>query len=187
MEIDYNNKLERMSCTMFAIRYILNYIRTWWLFHIVHRNVSYKGFIRVCKGTSFSSYVHVNLGKNIQFGDYANIGTDLECGNNVLIGGHVAIVGKDDHGFCTPGKTMWSMVNAMKNGKTVIGNDVWLGYGVTVVGPVKIGSGSIVAAGSVLTKDVPECEIWGGVPAKKIRDRFVSEEDKKTHLENINK
>ena len=47
---------------------------------------------------------------------------------------------------------------------------------------VTIGRGSIVAAGSVVTKDIPSCEIWGGVPARKIRDRFETEEEKKYHI-----
>lgn len=47
---------------------------------------------------------------------------------------------------------------------------------------MKIGAGSIVAAGSLVTKDIPSCEIWGGVPAKKISDRFKNDEDKQKHL-----
>ena len=38
--------------------------------------------------------------------------------------------------------------------------------------------GSIIAAGSVVTKDIPSCEIWGGVPAKKIKNRFNTEKEK---------
>lgn len=50
---------------------------------------------------------------------------------------------------------------------------------------ITIGKGSIVAAGSVVTKDIPPCEIWGGIPAKKIRNRFNTEEEKKYHLSKI--
>ena len=46
-----------------------------------------------------------------------------------------------------------------------------------------IGMGSIVAAGSIVTCDIPPCEIWAGVPAKKLKDRFASEADKRKHLE----
>lgn len=54
----------------------------------------------------------------------------------------------------------------------VIGNDVWLGRGCTIMSGVHIGNGAIVAAGAVVTKDVPPYAIVGGNPAKLIRYRF---------------
>lgn len=53
-----------------------------------------------------------------------------------------------------------------------IGHDVWIGHGVVVVGNVTIGNGAILAAGCVVTKDVPPYTIVAGVPAKPIRKRF---------------
>lgn len=53
-----------------------------------------------------------------------------------------------------------------------IGNDVWIGCNVTIVRGVKIGDGAIIAAGSVVTKDVQPYTIVGGVPAKFIKHRF---------------
>lgn len=53
-----------------------------------------------------------------------------------------------------------------------IGNDVWIGYGVMIPNNVKVGDGAIVAAGAVVTKDVPPYAIVGGVPAKVIKYRF---------------
>jgi len=61
----------------------------------------------------------------------------------------------------------------------VIGHDVWIGANAIVIDGVKIGSGAIVAAGSVVTKDVPPYAIVGGVPAKIIRYRFEHETIKK--------
>ena len=61
----------------------------------------------------------------------------------------------------------------------IIGNDVWLGANVIVVDGVKIGDGAIVAAGSVVTKDIPPYTIVGGVPAKIIKYRFEKEEIEK--------
>lgn len=57
----------------------------------------------------------------------------------------------------------------------VIGNDVWIGDSVILARGIRLGNGSIVAAHSVLTKDVPAYEIWGGAPAKLIRPRFDPE------------
>lgn len=56
--------------------------------------------------------------------------------------------------------------------KIQIGNDVWIGYGAIIQRGVQIGDGAIVAAGAVVTKDVPPYTIVGGVPAKPIRQRF---------------
>ena len=56
--------------------------------------------------------------------------------------------------------------------RVVIGNDVWIGYGVFVLNNVTIGDGAIVAAGAVVTKDVPPYAIVGGVPARIIKYRF---------------
>lgn len=55
-----------------------------------------------------------------------------------------------------------------------IGNDVWIGANVTVLQGVTIGDGAIIAAGAVVIHDVESYTIVGGVPAKKIRDRFTS-------------
>lgn len=57
-----------------------------------------------------------------------------------------------------------------------VGNDVYIGYGVTVIGPCRIGNGAVVAAGSVVTTDVPDFAIVGGVPARIIRYRFTEEQ-----------
>ena len=59
-----------------------------------------------------------------------------------------------------------------------IGNDVWIGYGATILAGVKLGDGAIVAAGAVVTKDVEPYAIVGGVPAKTIKYRFSEEEIK---------
>lgn len=60
-------------------------------------------------------------------------------------------------------------------GDILIGNDVWIGYEAVILSGVTIGDGAIVAARSVVTKDVPPYTIVGGVPAKPIRRRFDQE------------
>lgn len=60
-------------------------------------------------------------------------------------------------------------------GDTVIGNDVWIGQNVTVMPGVHIGDGSVIAANTVVTKDVPAYCIAGGNPCKIIRKRFDDE------------
>lgn len=58
---------------------------------------------------------------------------------------------------------------------TIIGGDVWIGAKSIVMDGVRIGNGAIVAAGSVVTKDVPPYAVVGGVPAKVIKYRFPQE------------
>ena len=53
-----------------------------------------------------------------------------------------------------------------------IGNDVWIGFRVVILGGVKIGDGAVIGAGAVVTKDVPPYAVVGGVPAKIIKYRF---------------
>lgn len=59
-----------------------------------------------------------------------------------------------------------------------IGNDVWIGARSIILGGIKIGTGAIIAANSVVTKDVPEFAIVGGTPAKLIKYRYSEEEIK---------
>jgi acetyltransferase-like isoleucine patch superfamily enzyme len=58
------------------------------------------------------------------------------------------------------------------NGPIHIGNDVWLGSDVTVMSGVRVGDGAVVAHRSIVTKDVGPYEVWGGIPARKLKDRF---------------
>lgn len=60
-------------------------------------------------------------------------------------------------------------------GDTLVGNDVWIGYGATIMPGVQIGDGAIVAAKAVVTKDVAPYTIVGGHPAEVIRKRFDDE------------
>lgn len=62
-----------------------------------------------------------------------------------------------------------------------VGNDVWIGYSALIMSGVYIGDGAIIAAGAVVTKDVPPYAVAGGVPAKVIKYRF-DEEDREYML-----
>jgi acetyltransferase-like isoleucine patch superfamily enzyme len=58
------------------------------------------------------------------------------------------------------------------NGDVIIGNDVWVGYESTITSGIKIGDGAVIAANSVVVKDVEPYTIVGGNPAKVIKKRF---------------
>lgn len=162
------------------MRYYFNVVRTWFLFSIKYPWVKYRGFVRVMKGTTFAHFP-IEIGHNVQFGDYCNIASPVKFNNYILMAGRVSFVGKNDHKFDMPGQYIWNGERG-NDGTCVIEDDVWIGHASTIVGGIQIGRGSIIAAGSVVTKNIPPCEIWGGVPAKKLRDRFNNENEKEEHL-----
>jgi virginiamycin A acetyltransferase len=77
---------------------------------------------------------------------------------------------------------MDQLLNLPSRGDTIIGNDVWIGYESTIMPGVTIGDGAVIAAKSVVVKDIPAYAIAGGNPATVIRHRF-SETDIATLLE----
>jgi len=107
-------------------------------------------------------------------GGECHIGPKVELGRYVLFAPRVAIVGAD-HCFDQPGVPI-CFSGRPTLPRTVIEDDVWIGYGATVMAGVRIGRGAVVAAGAVVTHDIPPYEIWGGVPARKIRERFADRE-----------
>ena len=70
---------------------------------------------------------------------------------------------------------VFKYLNSEKKISIEIGNDVWIGSRATILEGVNIGDGVVVAAGAVVTKDVPPYAIVGGVPARIIRYRFDEE------------
>lgn len=182
--IPYENMMPGQGKASFAVYYLLNRVRTWWDFHVRWPWVEYQGFVRVRHHTRFYKGTKVVLGDRVQFGAYNEIGCDLTVGNQVLFGSAVRFAGRNDHTFQTPGVTVWSGPRG-ENTPVVVDDDVWVGSGSILLSGVRIGKGAIVAAGSVVTKDIPACEIWGGNPVRKIRDRFETEEQKQYHLAHI--
>lgn len=181
MKINYHNTILGESKFKFIIRYLLNIARTWYCFHIKYPWVKYKGFVRVMPHTSFAKGMKIEMGHNVQFGNYCNVATNVIFRNNILMAGRVCFVGKNDHTFSTPGELIWNGERG-DSGITYIEDDVWICHNATIVGGVTIGKGAIIAAGAVVTQNVPPCEIWGGVPAKKIKDRFNNNTEKNKHI-----
>ena len=132
------------------------------------------------RGACFGSGRLLEIGDNSGLGINCMVPSDIKIGNDVMMGPNCYIFSQN-HQTDDISKPM-NQQGFIKKGRTIIEDDVWIGHRATIVGPVKIGAGCIVAAGSLVTKDIPPCEIWGGVPAKKIADRFADEEDKLRHL-----
>lgn len=112
----------------------------------------------------------------LTIGDYCSLSTD----SIVLLGGMHAV----DAVTTWPHRILWKLDGAGEDGfptptgDTFIGSDVWLCDGCIVLSGVRIGHGAIIAAGSVVTKDVPDFAIVGGNPAKLIRYRFPEDQRK---------
>ncbi|WP_289036990.1 DapH/DapD/GlmU-related protein [uncultured Zobellia sp.] len=155
------------------------------MFNVKYPWVNYSGFVRVLNGTSFARFP-IKIGHNVQFGNHCSIGFPVIFRNQILMAGSVSFIGRNDHDFSVPGQYIWDGKRG-DDGTCIVEDDVWIGHGATIIGGVRIGKGAIVAAGSIVTKDVPPCEIWAGVPANKIRDRFENVPDKVKHLEFLNK
>tara|TARA_B110001469_G_scaffold117373_1_gene123286 strand:- start:5334 stop:5966 length:633 start_codon:yes stop_codon:yes gene_type:complete len=117
----------------------------------------------------FGSGINVELGAFSSLNHGAWISNDTVIGDHVMMGPFVMILsGSHNHErLDIPMREQ----GAPSRRPVIIGNDVWVGARSILLPGVKIGDHSIVAAGSVVTKDVPEWAIVGGSPAKLIRMR----------------
>lgn len=72
-------------------------------------------------------------------------------------------------------KVLGESLEGTSKGDIIVDDDVWIGYRATILSGVHIGQGAVIAAGAVVTKDVPPYAIVGGVPARVIKYRFPEE------------
>jgi len=132
--------------------------------------------------------VNVNLG-SYTYVSYDSILSNVKIarfcsiGPNVLIGGGMHPTKK----FVSTHPSFYSMrnqspiqfggiFNFIETSEVIIGNDVWIGAKAIILDGVKIGDGAIIGVGAVVTKNVDDYAIVGGVPAKLIRYRFSKEQ-----------
>lgn len=113
------------------------------------------------------------IGDRTQLGHNSRIDHSVTFGNDVMMGPDVVIM-TNSHAFDRLDVPMIAQ-GALERRPVVIGDDVWIGTRVIIMPGVKIGSGSIIGAGSVVTKDVPELAIVGGVPARVVKYRSAGE------------
>ncbi|HAQ0365807.1 acyltransferase [Enterococcus faecium] len=136
------------------------------------------------RGTVFWAPHELKIGDNVYIGKYCTLQADMIIGNNIEIANNVGLIGKYDHDYSKIG-------TAIKDApwigdkdydfkgvgqRIVIEDDVWIGYGSIVFTGVTVHRGAILAAGSVVTHDVPAYAIVGGNPARVIGSRFTNEE-----------
>ena len=119
-------------------------------------------------GANFFKPSNITIGKDTIIGDHCFLDgrAPLIIGNHVDIASQVLIY-NDEHDINSP-----SFGNSF--GKVEIGDYVFIGPRAIILPGVKIGKGAVIAAGAIVTKDIPEFEVWGGIPAKKISDRKIT-------------
>lgn len=124
-------------------------------------------------GDDLNGYGKLSIGTASWIGQYTNFRmagkADIVIGKNVLIAQFCSLIAANHH----TGKDVLMIevpTDTRKCGIT-IGDGVWIGAGAALLPGIEIGEGAVIGANSVVTKSVPRYEIWGGVPAKKIRHR----------------
>lgn len=129
-------------------KFLMEIQRSWIIPYNVRKNLLRCGGVKI--GNSF-------VGRDVSFD---TLRPDLiTIGDGCVITSGVMIV---SHFMCPEDDTMYW-------GKVVIGNNVFIGMNALIVQSVSIGDNAVIGAGSVVTKDIPSGEVWGGVPAKFIK------------------
>jgi len=158
---------------------------------IVLRILSY--CVKQYQKSLFKHFGNSTMGNNCRFtyktitvGDHVAIGCDnvfqsahgeIVIHDNVMFGPGVHVHG-GNHRMYDVGILMIDNSNkdAGEDGQVVIEDDVWIGANAIILKRVTIGKGSVVAAGAVVTKDVPSYTVVGGNPARVIKKRFNDKE-----------
>jgi len=113
---------------------------------------------------------HLRIGERCFFGcgTYLGVHHPIHIGDNTIIGAYSYIISANHRADC---RNIPIRDQGFVGAPITIGNDVWIGTHVVILPGVSIGDGAIIGAGSVVTKDVPPYEIWGGVPACHLKKR----------------
>ena len=108
------------------------------------------------------------IGSGSGLGVNCSVHGPIRIGDNVMMGPDVTILSQT-HNIERTDIPMGQQ--GMRVAEVVIGNDVWIGMRVVIMPGVKVGNGAVIGAGAVVTKDVPDFAVVGGVPAKIIKYR----------------
>lgn len=146
----------------------------------VRGEVSYGENFRVGRGAIVSSSHGLVVGNDVSIGPRSIVQVDGTIGDFALIGMGVQIVGKSDHAIDEVGiPMMYSTWVGDREGNSTdkidIGRDVWVGASSVIISGIRIGEGAVIAAGSVVTKDVAPYTVVGGNPARELKRRFADD------------
>lgn len=149
--------------------------------------------LHVGRGSRLWAPKELRIGHCVYIGKQVHIEANADIGDYCLIANRVAFVGRHDHDFRRLGFPVrfapWigsrRFPSPYLNEKVVLEQDVWIGYGSIVLTGVTVGKGSVVAAGSLVTRDIPPYSIAAGSPARVIGPRFADPADIARHEEMI--
>jgi acetyltransferase-like isoleucine patch superfamily enzyme len=113
-----------------------------------------------------------SVGKNTRINSFANFRFKkgkISIGENCLIARNVTIITQT---YNIDNEVKISLDDTIVKDVS-IGNNVWVGSNTVIMPGTNIGNGAVIGSGSVVTKCIPDNEIWGGVPARKIRARRI--------------
>jgi len=161
---------------VFKVKRFLNWVRNLLFFHVRYPWVHYGRNVHVQWSTTFMApNKRIRIGNNVGIGGRCVIMADLTIGNDVLIGPHVALLSRHAHSQDLVGTSMFQGPRADR-GEIVIEEDVWIGFGAIVLSGVRIGRGSIIAAGAVVLKDVPRYSVYLPQQQYILKPRFSTEQ-----------
>jgi chloramphenicol O-acetyltransferase type B len=153
-----------------CLRSIIRIIRWHLSFPIINNNIIKGSNVYIGKHADIYIPNFAHFGNNISIGGQFTCQTNIIIGNDCLISSKVSFIGHD-HDFSN--KEFSAYFSGRKEPSTIIlKGDNFIGFGSILLGNITIGKGSIVAAGSLVNKDIPPGVIYGGVPAKFIKNRF---------------
>ncbi len=124
---------------------------------------------RIMEGVTIWYPERIKISKYVTLNEFVSLSGygGLEIGEYTRIGRGTTII-TSDHSFGD--RNLLIKDQPLISGKVIIGKNVWIGANVTILKGIYIGDNSIIAAGAVVTKDVPPNVIVGGVPAKIIKE-----------------
>jgi len=135
------------------------------------RKIKYWKYIKFGKGVYLDGKLIIRGSNNIEIGNYSRLseGVVLNARDKIKIGKycHISSYAQLHTGGLDLTRPYTSRPHISK--PIIIEDGVWVCSGAIILPGVKIGEGSVIAAGAVVTKNVPPYELWGGVPANKIR------------------
>ncbi|NQX48681.1 acyltransferase [Paenibacillus tritici] len=112
------------------------------------------------------------MGSDCSLNSYSVLSGDITMGDGVRIASHASMYGFN-HGFASADIPVFRQPCTVKG--IIIGDDVWIGANAVILDGVRIGSHSIIAAGAIVTREVPPYSIVGGNPARVIRTRLAGD------------